>query len=129
MLAEAHCEPKGVKMDEYGQTWNEPPGQATFEMANLRPKTTGLPFVVFISQRGGAQHDVRVKVSPGPRVQSANMSVYGVRPFRHEGGPPLSATDEAALERWIDLNQGVLVAFWNADVEYTEDAIDQLIKV
>ena len=116
-------------MSEHVQAWNEPPGQATFEMANLRPNTTGLPFVVFISQRGNAQHDVRVKVSPGPRVQSGNMSVYAVRPFRHESGPQLSATNEAALERWIDVNQKVLVEFWNADIEYTEDAIEQLVKV
>ena len=34
-------------------------GQALFDMANLRPDRTGLPFVVFISQRGGARHDVR----------------------------------------------------------------------
>ncbi len=116
-------------MSGYAQDWNEPPGQATFEMANLRPNTTGLPFVVFISQRGNAQHDVRVKVSPGPRVQSGNMSVYAVRPFRYEAGPPLSPSDEAHLKRWIDANQDVLVAFWNADIEYTEDAIEQLIKI
>ncbi len=116
-------------MSGYVQIWNEPPGQATFEKANLRPQTTGLPFVVFISQRGNAQHDVRVKVSPGPRVQSSGMSIYAVRPFRHEGGPPLSTVDEAALKRWIDANQHVLVAFWNADIEYTEDAIERLVRV
>jgi hypothetical protein len=29
----------------------EPEGQASYEMANLRPERTGLPFVVFISQK------------------------------------------------------------------------------
>jgi hypothetical protein len=38
-------------------------GQASFEMANLRPERTGLPFVVFISQRGGARRDVRIKLA------------------------------------------------------------------
>jgi hypothetical protein len=28
-------------------------GQATFEMSNLRPDTTGLPFVVWVSQKEG----------------------------------------------------------------------------
>ena len=116
-------------MSEYSQGWTEPPGQATFDMANLRPRTTGLPFVVFISQRGNAQHDVRVKVSPGPRVHSNSMGVYAVRPFRHESGPPLNSADAAALEKWIDLNRDVLVDFWHADIEYTEDAIEQLRKV
>jgi hypothetical protein len=30
-------------------------------MANLGEKHTGLPFVVWISVRGGARHDVRLK--------------------------------------------------------------------
>jgi hypothetical protein len=45
-----------------------------FLMANLRPATTGLPMVVWVSERGLARHDVRVEVSTvlGPRVQYAN---------------------------------------------------------
>jgi hypothetical protein len=46
-----------------GRAAPKPEGQATYRMANLRPERTGLPFVVFISQRGGARHDVRVKVA------------------------------------------------------------------
>jgi predicted RNase H-like HicB family nuclease len=38
--------------------------QAPFEMANLFPKHTGLPFVVWISVKGGARHDVRFTGSP-----------------------------------------------------------------
>jgi len=49
---------------------NEAQGQALFEMANLRPERTGLPFVVFISQKGGARHNVRVKVARGPKVRA-----------------------------------------------------------
>lgn len=37
----------------------EAEGLATYEMANLRPDTTGLPFVVWTSQRAGAPQDVR----------------------------------------------------------------------
>lgn len=116
-------------MNKRPQAVNEPPGQATFEMANLRPKTTGLPFVVFISQRGNAQHDVRVKVSPGPLVQTSAMSTYALRPFRHEAGPRLSPRDETLLERWIAANLNVLIAYWNADIEYTEDAIEKLVAI
>jgi hypothetical protein len=109
--------------------WKEPPGQATYEMANLRPERTGLPFVVFISQRAGANHAARVKVSKGPRVHPDDMGVYAVKPFRHVAGPPLSSRDEATLERWIAVNEPMLVAFWDGDIEYTEDAIDRVIKV
>ena len=96
---------------------------------NLRPKTTGLPFIVFISQRAGARHDVRVKVSPTPRVQPVNMSTYALRPFRHESGPRLSSGEDAQLEPWVALNEQVLVAYWNADTGFTEDAIEQLVPV
>ena len=48
---------------------DEPQGQATFGMANLRKERTGLPFIVFMSQKGGAQHDLRVEVSPLPKVR------------------------------------------------------------
>jgi hypothetical protein len=53
-----------------------------FLMANLRHATTGLPMVVWVSERGLARHDVRVKVSTvhGPRVQYANIATVAVRP-------------------------------------------------
>lgn len=34
-----------------------------FEMANLFPRTTGLPMTVWVSPHGNARHDVRVKVN------------------------------------------------------------------
>jgi hypothetical protein len=107
-------------------------GQATYEMANLRPSTTGLPpnIVVFISQRGGAKHDVRVKVSTnGPKVREDQMSVYAVRPFGYRAGPALSGHDEQLLRAWVEANQRVLVEFWDGDIGYTEDALEQLVKV
>jgi hypothetical protein len=106
-----------------------PAGQATFEMANLRPKTTNLPFVVWVSQRAGARHDVRVKVASAARVDPAHMGVYSVRPFAHVSGPRLSADDEKRLADWVGKNRAVLVDFWNADIEYTEDLIDKIQAV
>jgi hypothetical protein len=34
-----------------------------FEMANLYPDTTGLPMTVWVSPRGTARHDARIKVN------------------------------------------------------------------
>ena len=39
-----------------------------FTMSNLSPRRTGRPFVVWVSPKGGAPHDVRVKVSRGPKA-------------------------------------------------------------
>ena len=101
-------------------------GQAAFEMANLRPERTGLPFVVFISQKGGARHDVRVKVARGAKVRPSEMTTVGVRPKPRVIRGALDPDDLAQLAEWIELNQAVLVDYWNGDIEYTEDVISAL---
>ena len=95
-------------------------------MANLRPERTGLPFVVFISQRGGARHDARVKVAPGARVRRSEMITVAIRPSVRVVRGKLDPADLASLRRWIELNQDVLVRYWDGDIEYTEDAIAAL---
>ncbi len=105
---------------------DEPQGQATFGMANLRSQRTGLPFIVFISQRDGAQHDVRVKVSPNPKVRNAQMGSYALRPYRFVDGHRLSPGEERALEAWVEKNLDVLVRYWTGDIAYTEDALELL---
>ena len=104
-------------------------GQATFGMANLRRKTTGLPFIVFISQKDEARHAARVKVSPEPRMRPEEMSSYSVSPFEWKEGPRLANAEEKMLGRWIDVNARVLLDYWNGEIEYTEEAIDQLKAV
>lgn len=107
----------------------QPEGQATFEMANLRPGTTNLPFVVWVSQRDGYQHDIRVKVGYNARAFPAQMGSYAVRPFAFVSGQRLLAKDEKLLETWVAKNENVLLAFWNADIEYTEDMIEQIKSI
>jgi hypothetical protein len=97
-----------------------------FEMANLSPKRTGLPFVVWISPKGGAPHDVRVKVSRGPKVRASEMVFVAIRPDVHVVVGSLSAHDLALLERWVEANRDVLIRYWDGDIEYTEDAIAAL---
>ena len=85
-------------------------------MVNLRPRTTNLPFVVWVSQRAGARHDVRVTVAPSAKVDPSL-------------GPRLSANEEKLLADWVGKNRAVLVGFWNADIEYTEDLIEKIQPV
>jgi hypothetical protein len=107
----------------------EPEGQASYEMANLRPERTGLPFVVFISQKGGARHDVRVKVARGAKVRPAEMVTVAIRPAIRVVRGALDPRDLALLTRWIDLNRHTLIEYWNGDIEYTEDAIAAIIPI
>jgi hypothetical protein len=62
-------------------------GQATFGVASPRRERTGLPFIVFISQKDNARHAARVKVSPEPRVLKDEMGSYAVSPLRPQGRP------------------------------------------
>ena len=104
----------------------KPEGQATYQMANLRPERTGLPFVVFISQKGGARHDVRVKVARVPRVRPSEMVTVALRPSVRVVRGRLDPHDLALLRQWIDINEQVLIDYWNGVIGYTEDALNAL---
>jgi hypothetical protein len=96
-----------------------------FLMANLFPKHTGLPFVVWISYRGNAQHDVRVKVSPSPKAIASEMAAVALRPEVRVVEGSLSGGDLALLKQWISLNHDVILSYWNGDID-TADAIGSL---
>jgi DNA polymerase II small subunit/DNA polymerase delta subunit B len=97
-----------------------------FEMANLSPKDTGLPFVVWISSKGGAQHDVRVKVSRGPKATPSDLVSVALRPDIHVVSGTLSGNELKLLQQWIKLNWDVIVAYWEGEIEYTKDALAAL---
>ena len=107
----------------------EPEGQASYEMANLRRERTGLPFVVFISQRGGARHDVRVKVARGAKIRPSEMVTVAIRPRVRVIRGRLDPQDLALLEQWISRNVETLIKYWDGDIEYTEDAIAAILPV
>jgi hypothetical protein len=102
--------------------------EAPFEMSNLFPKHTGLPFVVWISVRGGARHDVRVKVSSNAKAMPGNMATVGIRPDVQilEGEVDPASFD--LLKAWIELNRATLISYWDGDID-TQDALEALAKV
>jgi hypothetical protein len=90
-----------------------------FEMANLYPDTTGLPMTVWVSPRGKARHDVRVKINMthGNQMNIADTAVVGVRPRPRLIAGQLSPVDTQAVMRWIALNTDVLVAYWEGQID------------
>ena len=102
--------------------------EAPFEMANLFPKHTGLPFVVWISVRGGARHDVRVKVSRNAKAMPGDMASVGIRPDVHIIEGEMDANDFSLLKAWIEKNQQTLVSYWEGEID-TLDAIGSLVKL
>jgi hypothetical protein len=93
-----------------------------FEMANLYPRTTGLPMTVWVSPRGNARYDVRVKVntSHGNQMIVDNTAVVGVRPAPHIVTGRLSTADQEAVFTWITLNAPAIVAYWDGNIDTAE---------
>ena len=99
-----------------------------FEMANLFPRTTGLPMTIWVSPRGNARHDVRVKVNiiHGDQMNIANTAVVGVRPAPHLIAGHLSPDDQRAAFEWISLNAAAIVEYWDGRIDTIE--LGRLLK-
>lgn len=93
-----------------------------FEVANLFPRTTGLPMTVWVSPRGRAHRDARIKacLAHGPRMDIANVAVVGLRPRSRLIKGRLPAADLALVAAWIALNEQALLDFWNGTIDTVE---------
>jgi hypothetical protein len=86
-----------------------------FEMANLYPSTTRLPMTVWVSPRGNAHHDVRVRVNitnGDDQIDIADTAVVVVRPTPCVIAGQLSPASAQAVFQWISVNTDALVAYW-----------------
>jgi hypothetical protein len=101
-----------------------------YEMANLYPRTTGLPMTVWVSARGGARHDVRVKVSRqgGDRMVIEDAASVAVRPEPTLVEGALDPASLAVVSAWIRLNREVLVDYWDGTAD-TADLVQRLQRV
>jgi hypothetical protein len=93
-----------------------------YEMANLYPRTTGLPMTVWVGPRGNARHDVRVKVNTthGNQMVVDNTAVVGARPSPRLIAGRLSTADQQAVFDWISLNAAVIIAYWDGTFDTAE---------
>lgn len=90
-----------------------------FEMANLYPDSTGLPMTVWVSPRGNARHDIRIKVNMthGDRMDITNTAVVAVRPAPRILAGQLSQDDARDVFEWVSLNADALVAYWEGQID------------
>lgn len=88
-------------------------------MTNLSPRMTGLPMCVWVSPRGNARHDVRVKVNMihGHHMSIDNTAVVAVRPSSRVIAGRLSSDDRRAVAEWISLNRDAVLAYWNEEID------------
>jgi hypothetical protein len=96
----------------------EPP----FEMANLRPKSTGLPMVILVSEKGRSQHGPRIKVSlrHGDRMDALNTMTVTIEDEPQLIGEGIPVQDLEAIRRYISLNKHTLLGYWNGEIDTVE---------
>jgi hypothetical protein len=98
-----------------------------FFMTNLSPRMTGLPMSVWVSPRGNARHDVRIKVNMthGNHMTIDNTAVVAVRPMPRVLSGRLNPGDQRAVSDWIRLNYDAIIAYWDAQLD-TGEFIERL---
>ena len=119
---------RGISRYDGGMNVHHPISDAPVEeedfflMSNLRPKDTGLPMVVWVSHRGHARHDARVKVcrTPGDQIVIDDMAVVGIRPTPTLIEGPLDSQSLKLVQQWIALNEATLMGHWNGDLDTIE---------
>ena len=96
---------------------------------HLPTKKTGLPFVVWISPRGSARHDVRVGVALGPKAGKSEVVSVAIRPDVRVVKGTMGGSELACLRRWVDLNRQVIVKFWDGVIRSHKDAVAAIRRV
>jgi hypothetical protein len=101
-----------------------------FEMADLSPALTGLPMVVWVSERGRARHDVRGKVhmAHGRQMSISNTATVAVRPAPRLIAGQLSAADMQVVFAWLRLNEAALADYWDGRI-YTDELFQRLQRL
>src|ERR1039457_6059228 len=90
---------------------------------HLPMKKTGLPFIVWISPRGNARHDVRVEVALLPKAGKHELVSVAILPDLRVVKGMMGGSELACLRRWADLNRDVIVKFWNGEIRWYGDAV------
>ncbi len=88
-----------------------------FEMANLVPRRTGLKHRVWVSVNMHQRHH-----RPRLKVEGSDKGFYPASiddpvAFLAEWPPGFTASDFAALGRFVALNRAVLIQYWNDELD------------
>lgn len=97
-----------------------------FFAANMSPASTGLPFVVWIFQNPGTEHDIQMMVSPTPVVDPDQMTTIALRPELRVISGSMTPEHLALLREWVELNFETLVGYWEYEIEDTLTALQAL---
>ncbi|HEV2337127.1 MAG TPA: hypothetical protein VGS13_16590 [Stellaceae bacterium] len=90
-----------------------------FFMTNLSPRMTGLPMAVWVSPRGSARHDIRIKVNTthGNRMTIEDTAVVAVRPAPRVVAGRLTPEDRRLVADWVRLNFEAIIGYWDNELD------------
>ncbi|HEV2099556.1 MAG TPA: hypothetical protein VGR45_11610 [Stellaceae bacterium] len=90
-----------------------------FELTNLSPRMTGLPMSVWVSPRGNARHNVRIKVNMthGRQMNIDNTTVVAVRPSPRVVAGRLTSDDQRVVAAWTALNAQAIIDYWGEKLD------------
>ena len=101
-----------------------------YEMANIQPDDSGLPYIVNVMNKGGAKHGPRVKVSNivGTYAFNDNFTIT-VDPYpRIIGKSKVGLEVEKLIIDWVKLNYTHIHAIWNSNGTMSGTEIDAGFK-
>jgi hypothetical protein len=105
---------------------NTPTQDELFEMSNLSPERTGLPFVVWIAIVNGVRDDVKMRVTKTLKVIGSEFITVGLLPYVHVIQGTMAESDLNLLKQWIGLNLDVIVKHWTGEIDSSLDAISAI---
>lgn len=89
-----------------------------YEMSNLTKDETGIPFTIFVSAKGGAKHQCRIKVSQsrGKMTVEDSVSVTVTDSPVFIGKHKFDTRTVNDIKTFIKKNKSVLLAYWNSTI-------------
>src|ERR1017187_9193350 len=116
--------PKTHHKNDPDEVLEDDTDECTFEFTDLGPHLTGLPFFVWVRPSMGLRREVWVGVSPDRNsCGGGDLIQVAIRPEVRVVKGKLSNKDLAALRRWVELNQVMIVKYWDGD-PVIQDSLD-----
>ncbi len=99
-------------------------------LTNLRPKRTGLQFVVYVSPKGLVAHGPRIKASNkyGEKVSEGDWFTITIedQPQVIGDSAGLKRCDVHMAKKWVQFNKDKLLKIWEDDVDVFDADLQQV---
>ena len=116
--------PKSRRKREPDEALEDDTDECTFEFTDFGPHLTGLPFFVWVRPSMGLRRAVWVGVSPDRNsCGGCDLIQVAIRPDVRVAKGKMSNEDLAVLRRWVELNQDMIVKYWDCD-PMIQDSLD-----